>query len=95
MRVEGAGTLAALGSGDLTAMDSYAGSECALYQGRALAVVRAADRPGKITMTVSAPGLPPAKLALRSARPSAETVQTGAPGGHALPVKRKISRAGR
>ncbi len=95
VRVEGAGTLAALGSGDLTAMDSYAGSECALYQGRALAVVRAADRPGKITMTVSAPGLPPAKLALRSARPSAETVQTGAPGGHALPVKRKISRAGR
>jgi beta-galactosidase len=69
VRVEGAGTLAALGSGDLTAMDSYAGSERALYQGRALAVVRSTDRPGKITLIVIAPGVPPAKLTLRSARP--------------------------
>jgi beta-galactosidase len=69
VRVEGAGILAGLGSGDLTSTDPYAGPERALFQGRALAVVRATDQPGKITLIVTAPGMPPAKLTLRSARP--------------------------
>lgn len=67
--VEGAGTLAALGSGDLTALDSYAGPERALFQGRALAVIRAGDQAGKIRLVVSAPGLPTTKVTLRAARP--------------------------
>lgn len=67
--VEGAGALVALGSGDLTALDSYAGSERALFEGRALAVIRASDQPGKISLVVSAPGLPTAKVTLRATRP--------------------------
>jgi beta-galactosidase len=64
--VEGAGTLAALGSGDLASLDSYAGADRSLYQGRALAVVRAGEKAGKITVTVSAPGLPTEKLTLHA-----------------------------
>jgi beta-galactosidase len=64
--VEGAGTLAGLGSGDLTSLDSYAGAERDLYQGRALAVVRAGDKAGKITVTVTAPGLPVARATLKA-----------------------------
>ena len=67
--VEGAGTLAGLGSGDLTSLDSYAGAARSLYQGRALAVVRAGDKPGKITLTVSAPDLPTARVTLKSVWP--------------------------
>ncbi len=69
LSIEGAGTLAALGSGDLTSLDSYAGSVRDLYQGRALAVIRATDQPGRITLCVSAPGFPVAKLTLKSDRP--------------------------
>jgi beta-galactosidase len=69
VRVEGAGTLAALGSGDLTAIDTYAGPTRSLYQGRALAVVRAGTRPGKIALVVEAPGLPVAKLLLKTTSP--------------------------
>lgn len=67
--VTGAGTLAALGTGDLASADGYTGPERALHQGRALAVVRTGDRPGRITVTVTAPGLPAAKLTLKSVRP--------------------------
>lgn len=67
--VAGAGTLAALGTGDLTSTDGYTGPERALHQGRALAVIRTGDRPGRITLTVTAPGLPAAKLVLKSVRP--------------------------
>ena len=67
--VAGAGTLAALGTGDLTSTDGYTGPERALHQGRALAVIRTGDRPGRINLTVTAPGLPAAKLVLQSVRP--------------------------
>lgn len=66
VKVEGAGTLAALGTGDLTTLDSYAGSACALHQGRALAVVRTSGKPGEIALTVAAAGLPPQTVALAS-----------------------------
>ena len=69
VRVEGAGTLAALGSGDQTSSDSYAGSERTLYQGRALAVIRTGDKSGRITVSVSAPGFPTEKLTLKAGRP--------------------------
>lgn len=69
VRVEGAGALAGLGSGDLTSMDSYAGGERTLYQGRALAVVRTTEQAGKITVTVSAPGFETVKLTLKTAKP--------------------------
>jgi beta-galactosidase len=67
--VDGPGVLAGLGSGDLTSFESYAGTERTLYQGRALAVIRATDLPGRITVTVSASGFPPAKITLKSDHP--------------------------
>lgn len=66
LKIEGAGSLAGLGSGDMTSLESYAGTTRMLYQGRALAVVRAGDQPGNITLTVSTPGLPNAKLTLKT-----------------------------
>ena len=68
VRVRGAGSLAGLASGDLTSFDSYAGTERTLYQGRALAVVRTSNRPGKIVVTVDSPGFEPSSITLRSAR---------------------------
>lgn len=67
--VTGAGTLAAVGSGDLTSFDSYQGPERELYQGRALVVVRTSAAAGPITLTATAPGLPAAVLTLESAQP--------------------------
>ena len=69
VRVDGAGSLAGLGSGDVTSLDSYAGPERTLHQGRALAVIRTGTAPGRITVTVTAPGFAPAKLSLKSVRP--------------------------
>jgi len=69
VRVEGMGSLVALGSGDMTANESYTEKAQKLYQGRALAIVRAEELPGKITLTVNTPGLPTAKLTLKTFRP--------------------------
>jgi beta-galactosidase len=69
VEVAGAGTLAALGSGDLASLDSYAGPERTLYQGRALAVVRAGKRAGHIVVTISAPGFDPVKVKLKTINP--------------------------
>lgn len=69
VEVSGAGNLAALGSGDLTSLESYAGPERALYQGRALAVIRATDQAGSVVVTVTAPGFEPVKVKLKTVRP--------------------------
>lgn len=69
VRVEGDASLAALGTADLTALESYAGPERTLHEGRALAVVRVGERPGRIRVTVTAPGFEPVGVTLRSARP--------------------------
>lgn len=52
--VSGAGTLAAGGTGDMTATDSYAGDGVQLFQGRAVVVVRAAAAAGPITVVARA-----------------------------------------
>ena len=69
VEVAGAGTLAALGSGDLTSSDSYTGPERMLYQGRALAVVRTSEQAGSVVVTVSAPGFDPVQARLKTLRP--------------------------
>ncbi len=69
VQVDGAGSLAALGTGDLTTLESYTASERALYQGRAMAVIRTAERAGPIEITVSAPGMAPARAKLKATRP--------------------------
>jgi beta-galactosidase len=67
--VEGAGALAAVGNGDMTAMASYAGDAFPLFQGRALAVVRTKKSAGRIVLRATAAGLPPAELILNSHAP--------------------------
>lgn len=69
VEVSGPGMLAGLGTADLTSRDGYTGPERALYQGRALAIVRTGTTPGRITVAVTAPGLAPAKVTLRSSSP--------------------------
>jgi beta-galactosidase len=68
-KVEGAGSLAAVGSGDMTSLDSYQGSGRTLFQGRALAIVSSLAQAGPITLTATAPGLEPARLTLESFKP--------------------------
>lgn len=62
--VEGAGELAALGSGDLSERTSYRSTARPLHEGRALAVVRTTGRAGGIRVRVEAPGLKPAEVRL-------------------------------
>lgn len=56
--VEGPGTLAALGTGDPTALGVYTEPARALWQGRALVIVRTTEAAGPIRVRVSADGLP-------------------------------------
>ena len=69
VEVVGPATLQGLGTGDMTAREGYASRTCHLYQGRALAVVRVADQSGRITVRVTAAGLPPANLSLAISAP--------------------------
>jgi beta-galactosidase len=55
VEVQGAGALQGLASGDPKAEDSFTGTSCTMYDGRALAVVRPTGA-GTITVTVSAEG---------------------------------------
>jgi beta-galactosidase len=63
VKVEGPGVLQGLGSGDPVNGSAFTGSECATFQGRALAVVRP-EQPGVITVTATADGCEPQVLEL-------------------------------
>lgn len=54
--VNGAGVLQGFGTGNPKPEESYTGTEAVLYQGKALAVIRAGCQTGKINITVSAEG---------------------------------------
>lgn len=64
--VDGPAEIAGIGSADLTTTESYRANPRRLYQGRSLVVLRTTDKPGRITITASAPGLPNEKLVLES-----------------------------
>lgn len=68
IEVGGGGALAGFGTGDLTSLESYQSSTRTLFQGRALAVVRATGEPGGIVVRVTSAGLPASVLTLRSSR---------------------------
>jgi beta-galactosidase len=68
-RVEGAGTIAAVGNADLTSEEPYHDSRRKLFHGKALAVVRASRNPGTITLTATAPGLRAATLKITGVKP--------------------------
>lgn len=65
-RLDGAGSLAAVGNGDMTSEEPYQGTQRRLFHGRALAVIRSARRAGAITLTATAPGLKPAQVRITS-----------------------------
>jgi beta-galactosidase len=59
--VSGAGTLAGVGNADFDNTDSYQARTRKLFQGRALAIVRAAHRTGTIDFRATADGLTEAR----------------------------------
>ena len=67
--VDGPGSLAAVGTGDLTSMESYQANTRTLFQGRALAVVRTGDSGGSIKLTATAPGLHSGEVMLTTVLP--------------------------
>lgn len=63
----GPGSFAAIGNADLTAAGTTRDNPRAVYQGRALVVVRTQrGRPGRLVLTATAPGLRPASIELDS-----------------------------
>ena len=69
--VTGAGTLAAVASGDFNNTDSYQAKTRKLFHGRAQLIVRAGVAPGKIHMKAKAPGLHDATATLKTIAPEA------------------------
>jgi beta-galactosidase len=63
-QVGGAGQLAAVGNGNPHNVDSFRQPRRHTWHGQALAILRPAKRPGRVTLTASAPGLRPATLTL-------------------------------
>ena len=55
--LKGPGTVAAVGSGDMTSEEPYQGNQRKLFHGKALVVVRTSRTAGALTLTASAPGL--------------------------------------
>jgi len=62
--VTGPGRLVAVDNSDLTDSTPVQSRERKLYQGRAVAVVRAGAQPGKVTVRAVAPGLTAAEVVL-------------------------------
>lgn len=63
-KVTGAGTFEATANGDPTCLLPFQQPEMDLFSGAATAIVRAADKPGTVTITVSAPGVRSASATL-------------------------------
>jgi beta-galactosidase len=61
-RVAGAGTLAGAGNGNPIGTESLQSGVRTSFHGRAVAAVRSGAKPGRITVTVTAPGLKAAKI---------------------------------
>lgn len=57
VKVEGAGTLQAVGSGAPSTEEIYTGSSFTTYNGRMIAIIRSGEESGTITVTLSAEGL--------------------------------------
>lgn len=66
----GPGTIAAVGTGDMTSEEPYRAMRRKLFHGKALVVVRSSRTAGAITLTASAPGLEAATVRLTSRRNS-------------------------
>jgi beta-galactosidase len=78
--VGGAGELAGVGNGNPHNVDSFKLPRRHTWHGRALAIVRPAKRPGRVTLTARAPGLRPATLTLEVRPARGPAAGTGRPG---------------
>jgi beta-galactosidase len=66
--IEGQGSIAAVGNGDLFSEEPYQGSQRKLFRGKALVVIRAPRNPGALTLTATAAGLKKASVRIASRR---------------------------
>ena len=64
--ISGPGTIIAVGNGDGTSKESYQGDHRALFNGRALVVVRTSRRAGAIRLAASAPGMNAGEVTIRT-----------------------------
>jgi beta-galactosidase len=67
----GAGKIIAVDNGNLLDRDPFQATDRKLYDGHAIAILRATAPKGSITITAATEGLPPAAITLYTARPSA------------------------
>jgi beta-galactosidase len=63
-QVDGAGELAAVGNGNPHNVDRFGQPRRHTWHGQALAILRPAKSPGRVTLTASAPGLRSAAMTL-------------------------------
>jgi len=66
LAIEGPATLAGIGNADLASSETCRANPHRLFGGRALAVVRSTHARGWITLTISSPGLAPARVQLET-----------------------------
>ncbi len=71
----GPGSIIAVDNGDMFDHDPFQATKRKLYDGSAIAILRATGSTGRITITATAEGLPPATLSLKTAPMQAPTVE--------------------
>ncbi len=64
--MSGPGTIIAVGNGDGSSKESYQGDHRALFNGRALVVVRTSRTPGSIRLAASVPGMIAGEITIRT-----------------------------
>ena len=70
--ISGPGTIIAVGNGDGTSKESYQGDHRALFEGRALVVVRTSRTAGSIRLAASAPGMNAGEVTIQTEPGSAK-----------------------
>lgn len=63
-KVDGPATIQGVGSADLTNHEVYAGNSFTTYRGRAQVILRSSGKPGAVTLTAEADGLPSTAIEL-------------------------------
>jgi beta-galactosidase len=66
-KVSGPAVLAAVDNGDSTSHELFQAAERTAFQGQCIAVLKATDKSGAITLTASAPGLTPGAVTIQAA----------------------------
>ncbi|HWV72933.1 MAG TPA: glycoside hydrolase family 2 TIM barrel-domain containing protein [Pseudosphingobacterium sp.] len=66
--IDGPGSIAGVDNANMKDTDPYAGTSRKTWKGKALAVIRSKQNTGNITLRVSSPGLPDAKLVIKAAK---------------------------